>query len=98
MKKGYWVVCYRSISDPDTLANKYRPLAVAAVESFGGRFLTSPASRIEAHESGLAIRTTLIEFESYDKALAAHASDAYKKALDALGSAVDRDLRIVEGV
>ena len=49
-------------------------------------------------EGGLAQRTVLIEFESVARALAAHESPAYQEALRALGNAVDRDLRIVEGV
>jgi len=41
----------------------------------------------------------VIEFESLQKALAAHDSAGYKEALKALGeNAVERDMRIVEGV
>lgn len=36
-------------------------------------------------------------FDSYDTALVAHESEAYKKALQALGSNAERDFRIVEG-
>jgi uncharacterized protein (DUF1330 family) len=96
MKKGYWVVVVRSISD-ESAFKAYAPLAALAVQSFGGRFLTRPASRVEAHEAGLPLRTVVVEFDSYDIALAAHGSDAYKKALQALGSASERDFRIVEG-
>lgn len=39
----------------------------------------------------------VIEFPSYEDAVAAYAHDDYKKALDALGDAVERDLRIVRG-
>ena len=95
MKKAYWVVVYRSISDESALV-AYRALAVPALQSFGARFLTSPTSRIEAFEAGLPQRTIVVEFDSYDTALAAHNSDAYQKALQALGSAAVRDFRIVE--
>ena len=44
------------------------------------------------------LRTVIVEFDSYDIALAAHESEAYKKALHALGSGAERDYRIVEGV
>ena len=50
------------------------------------------------YEGGLAQRTVLIEFASLAQALAAHDSPAYQEALRLLGDAVDRDLRIVEGV
>ena len=96
MKKGYWVVAYKAISD-DSAVLAYRALAVPAVQSFGGRFLTGPTSRIQAHEAGLPLRTIVVEFDSYDKALAAHESGAYQEALRALGSGADRDFRIVEG-
>jgi uncharacterized protein (DUF1330 family) len=96
MKKGYWVVAYRSISDESAL-RAYGTLALPAVESFGGHFLTRSTSQIQAHEAGLQLRTILVEFDSFDIALAAHESAAYQKALQALGSGAERDYRIVEG-
>ena len=96
MKKGYWVVAYHAISDEVAL-KAYSALAMPAVQSFGGRFLTSSKSQIQAHEAGLQQRTIVVEFDSYDSALAAHESDAYQKALGALGSGAERDFRIVEG-
>ena len=97
MKKGYWVVAYRAISDEAAL-KAYGALAVLAVESFGGRFLTRSTSQVQAHEAGLQQRTVVVEFDSYDIALAAHESESYQRALRALGSAAERDYRIVEGV
>jgi len=41
--------------------------------------------------------TVVVEFDSYEIALAAHESAEYKKALAALGSGVERDFRIAEG-
>ena len=96
MKKGYWAVAYRSISDESAL-KAYGALARPAIESFKGRILTSSASQIQAHEAGLRQRTILVEFDSYEIALAAHESEAYRKALQALGSGAERDFRIVEG-
>ena len=48
-------------------------------------------------EAGLQQRTVIVEFDSYETALTAHESEAYKKALRALGSGAERDFRIVEG-
>jgi uncharacterized protein (DUF1330 family) len=73
-------------------------LAVPAVQSFGGRFLTASASQVQVHEAGIQQRTVLVEFDSYDFARSAHDSKAYQKALQALGSGAERDFRIVEGV
>jgi uncharacterized protein (DUF1330 family) len=97
MKKGYWTVAYRSISD-ESATKAYAELAVPAIESFGGRFLARTSIKVHPHEGGLPQRTVIVEFESYEIALAAYESDAYKKALQALGSAAERDFRIVEGV
>ena len=96
MKKGYWVVVYRSVSD-ESAVKAYGVLALPAVESFGGRFLTRSTSQIQVQEAGLQLRTILVEFNSYDIALAAHESESYRKALQALGSGAERDFRIVEG-
>jgi uncharacterized protein (DUF1330 family) len=43
-------------------------------------------------------RTVVWEFDSVAQALAAHDSPAYREALRVLGDAVERDMRIVEGV
>ena len=96
MKKGYWVVVYRSVSD-ESAVKAYGTLALPAVEAFGGRFLTRSTSQIQTHEAGLPLRTILVEFDSYEIALAAHESDSYQKALQALGPGAERDFRIVEG-
>ena len=97
MKKGYWVVAYRAITDESAIT-AYGALARPAIASFGGRVLTSATSQIQSHEAGLPLRTIVVEFDSYDVAMAAHESEAYQKALAALGSGAERDFRIVEGV
>jgi uncharacterized protein (DUF1330 family) len=96
MAKAYWISAYRSISDPDALA-AYAKLAGPALQGAGGRFLARglPA---QVYESGLSQRTVILEFDSVAQAIAAHDSPAYQEALRVLGNAVDRDLRIVEGV
>jgi len=96
MKRGYWVVAYRAISD-ESAVKAYGALALAAVQSFGGRFLTNSKSQIQAHEVGLPQRTVVVEFDSYDSARAERESEGYQKALRALGSGAERDFRIVEG-
>ena len=91
------MVAYRSIADQATV-EAYGALALPALESFGGRFLTRSTSQVDAHEAGLQLRTIVVEFDSYDTAPAAHNSEAYQKALQALGCGAERDFRIVEGV
>jgi uncharacterized protein (DUF1330 family) len=97
MAKAYWIAFYRSIKNPDALA-AYAKLAGPAVQAAGGRFLARgmPA---KVYEAGLNQRTVVIEFDSLQAALAAHDSAGYQEALKALGkNAVERELRIVEGV
>jgi uncharacterized protein (DUF1330 family) len=96
MKRGYWIVAYRSISD-ESAVKAYGALAVPVVESFGGRFLTRSMSQVQPHEAGLPLRTVVVEFDSYDIALAARMSQSYQNALQALGSGAERDFRVVEG-
>ena len=97
MKKGYWIVAYRSISDQAAL-KEYGRLAGPAIQAAGGKALVRTSDGIEARESGLRQRIVVTEFESFAKAVAAYESDAYKAALKVLGSAADRDFRIVEGL
>jgi uncharacterized protein (DUF1330 family) len=94
MAKAYWINTFRAIHDPDKLA-AYVDLAGPAMRDGGGRFLARglPAA---AFESGALERTTLIEFESVEQAVAAYESDAYQRALAALGDGAERDIRIIE--
>lgn len=96
MAKAYWIAAYRSVRDAEALA-AYAKLALPALQAAGGRFLARgiPA---RVYEGGLEQRTVLIEFDSVAQATAAHASPAYQEALRVLGNAVERDMRIVEGV
>ena len=96
MPKGYWITCYRSISDPDKLA-AYAKLAPAAIAPFGGRYLAR-GTAARAYEAGQKERIVMSEFPSVEKAIAAYESPAYRNALKALGDGAVRDIRIVEGL
>src|SRR5689334_7831336 len=96
MPKGYWVSAYRTISDPDKLA-AYNRLAGPAVRAGRGRTLVR-GGRVLAHDAGIAERTVLVEFDSFEQAVAAHESAAYQEALLVLSDSVERDFRIVEGI
>jgi len=97
MKKGYWVVSYRSVSSESAM-KKYGELAMPAIEAGGGRALVRTADAVEPRESGLKQRVVIIEFESFERAVATYNSTAYQAALKALDSGAERDFRIVEGV
>jgi uncharacterized protein (DUF1330 family) len=96
MAKAYWVVCYRSIKNPDALA-AYAKIAGPAIQAQGGRYLARgiPA---KTYEAGLNQRTVVVEFDSLAQATAAHDSPGYQEALRVFGDAAERDMRIIEGV
>jgi uncharacterized protein (DUF1330 family) len=96
MAKAYWIACYRSISNPDALA-EYAKLAGPAIAAGGGRFLAR-GNAAKAYEGGVTQRVVVIEFDSVERAVAAHDSPGYQAALKVFGKAADRDLRIVEGL
>jgi len=75
MAKGYWVSVYPAISDPERLT-AYDKLARPAVQAGGGRVL-SRGGRVVAHEAGITQRVVLIEFDSFEQAVAAYESEAY---------------------
>jgi uncharacterized protein (DUF1330 family) len=96
MAKAYWVVTYRAIKNQDAFA-AYAKLAGPAVQAAGGRFIVRGAPA-KTYEAGMNQRVVVIEFESLQKALAAHDTKEYGAALEALGNGAERDIRIVEGV
>jgi uncharacterized protein (DUF1330 family) len=96
MAKGYWIACYRSVSDPAALA-EYAKLGGPALIAAGGKVLARGGTA-KVFEAGIEQRTVVLEFESVEKAVAAYNSEGYKAARAVLGNAAERDLRIVEGV
>jgi uncharacterized protein (DUF1330 family) len=96
MTRGYWITFYRSISNPDALA-EYARLAGPPIQACGGRFLAR-GTAAKTYEAGLKQRAVVIEFESVEKAITGYESPAYQTALKVLEGAVERDVRILEGV
>jgi uncharacterized protein (DUF1330 family) len=96
MARGYWVSCYRAVHDPAALA-EYAKLAGPAIQQHGGRFIARGGT-VRTYEGGIDQRTVLVEFDSVDQAIKARESPEYGAAMKALGNAVERDFRIVEGV
>jgi uncharacterized protein (DUF1330 family) len=93
MTTAYWINTFRSVSDEKRLT-AYAALAGPLMIAGGGRFLArgTPAA---AFEEGLVERTTLIEFPSVEAAIATYNSQAYQEALQVLGDAAVRDIRII---
>ena len=95
MGKGYIVVTYRKIADQEKW-QAYAKLAAPAIQKSGGRFIVRGMPSA-VHEKGLNERVVIVEWESVEKAKAAHDGPEYGEALRVLGDAVERDFRIVEG-
>ena len=96
MAKGYLVVTYRAINDHDKWS-AYAKLAGPAIQKAGGRFIVRGMPS-KTYEKGMNQRVVIVEFDSVQKAMAAHDSAEYAEALRALGDGADRDMRVVEGV
>lgn len=95
MAKGYWVSCYRSVSDQAALA-EYAKLAGPAIQQYGGRFVVR-GSAVRAYDAGVEGRTVIVEFDTVEQAIKARESPEYGEAIRVLGNAVERDFRVVEG-
>jgi uncharacterized protein (DUF1330 family) len=72
-------------------------VAAEFVPAAGGRTLVR-GGRVAAYDGGIAERTVVVEFDSFEQAVPARDSEAYQEALVALSDGVDRDFRIVEGI
>jgi uncharacterized protein (DUF1330 family) len=96
MPKAYWINTFTAVHDTAKL-DAYVKLAGPAMRAAGGRFLArgNPAA---AFELGTTERTTLIEYDSVEQAVAAYHSPAYQEALAVLGDGAEREIRIIEGV
>ncbi len=96
MAKAYWIACYRSIKNQADM-DAYAKLAGPAITGAGGRFLAR-GNAAKAYEGGLTERVVVIEFDSVERAVAAHDGKAYQHALKVFNNAADRDMRIVPGL
>ena len=94
MAKGYWVGRV-SVSDEDAYRG-YVEANAAAFTRYGGRFLVR-GGRHEAVEGESRERNVVIEFPSYDAALACWRSPEYQAALKIREPVSTADLVIAEG-
>ncbi len=94
MAKGYWIGRV-DISDPDQYA-KYIEANAAPFARYGARFLVR-SGRFENPEGSCRARNVVIEFPSYEAALACYESPEYQAAKALRIPASEADLVIVEG-
>jgi uncharacterized protein (DUF1330 family) len=96
MAKGYWIAHVR-VSDPDEYA-KYVEGARAAFERHGARFLARGGRHAEMEGEQGRERHVVIEFPSYEQALACYRSGEYQAARAFRLPAGEATIVITEGV
>lgn len=94
--KAYWIA-HVDVTDPEQY-QQYTQRAPAAFKAYGGRFLAR-GGRSEALEGRpTPQRSVVIEFESYEQALACYRSAEYRQACSHRQGVARAEVIIVEGV
>ena len=95
MSKGYWMVSV-TIRDTDTY-KRYIEENAAAFAKYGAKFLAR-GGRYESPEGPTGTRNAIIEFASFEDALACYKSAEYQAALKLRLASSSAHTVIVEGV
>jgi uncharacterized protein (DUF1330 family) len=95
MAKAYWFA-RMTINNPDEYP-KYVETAKPAFEKFGARFLAR-GGRYDAVEGDGRPRNVIIEFDSFEKAIACYNSPEYQAAAVIRQRCSEGEMVVVEGV
>jgi uncharacterized protein (DUF1330 family) len=93
-RRGYWIV-HIDVRDPDDF-KPYQIACQAPFGEFGARYLVRGGQQ-DVTEGKAHGRTVVVEFPSYDAALACYRGGAYQAAKKLRYGKADFDLVIVEG-
>lgn len=94
MAKGYWIG-HVDVEDAEVY-DQYRAANAAPFREFGARFLVRGGQQ-QVQEGSARGRTVVIEFDSYEQAIACYQSDAYQAAKAIRDPVSTGDMVIVEG-
>jgi uncharacterized protein (DUF1330 family) len=94
MPKGYWIV-HITIRDAQSYP-AYLAADKIAFDKYKARFLVR-GGRYEAPEGESRTRHVVIEFDSYDEAIACYHSAEYQAAARLRQAAADAEVLIIEG-
>ena len=94
MAKGYWVARV-DVSDPEGY-KAYVAANAVAFAKYGAKFLVR-GGRSESLEGTARARNVVIEFESYEQALACYHSPEYAAAMALRKNVSVGDLIVIEG-
>lgn len=94
--KAYWIA-HVDVTDPQQYS-EYTQRAPQAFNLFGGRFMArgGRSEAIEGRETPQ--RTVVIEFDSYEQALACYHSPQYQEAMSHRQGVAQAEIVIVEGI
>jgi uncharacterized protein (DUF1330 family) len=93
--KAYWIA-HVDVTDPQQYS-EYTQRGPAAFKLYGGKFLArgGRSQALEGRETPQ--RTVIIEFESYEQAVACYRSPQYQEAMSHRQGAAQAQIVIVEG-
>lgn len=94
MAKGYWIA-HVDVDDIETYKN-YIAANAAPLAQFGARFLVR-GGECQVREGTARARTVVLEFDSYEQAIACYDSVGYQAAKDIRDPVSTGDLVIVKG-
>ena len=94
MPKGYWIA-HIDVTDPEGYKD-YVALNGKAFSKYGGKFLVRGGKFTKKHGNARA-RHVVIEFESYEKALACYESAEYRAAEIVRNKHSQGDVIVIEG-
>ena len=94
MAKGYWIA-HVDVSDPENY-KQYQALNAKAFSKYGARFLVR-GGKFTAKAGTPRTRHVVIEFDSYEQALACYDSPEYKAAEEVRNKYSTADVIVIEG-
>ncbi len=95
MKKAYLII--RINIKNIELFQQYLPLSTKAVEKYGGKYLIRGGAFDVVEGKWPAERTTVVEFESFEKAKEFYNSLEYNEAKNVRQKSADTDFILIEG-
>ena len=94
MPKGYWIA-HVDVTDPEGY-KEYVALNAKAFSKYGAKFLVR-GGRFTTKHGRARTRHVVIEFESYEKALACYDSPEYREAERVRNKYSEADVIVIEG-
>jgi len=94
MAKGYWIG-HVDVTDPEGY-KAYVAANAEPLKKYGGRFLVR-GGQFEAKEGRHRSRNVVIEFPSYEAALACYHSPEYQHAVSLRKPHAEADIIVIEG-